>query len=252
MHDQNITTEVQNKVVSFVTFIVWMIVFVIVAVIVFLFTFNPKITYEIAKHLADNFLNYILMIITVSIIALSVLNSLNHMSEAFKNYEIKNSNSALLKLPSIPDATLREFVKIHIGKQTQAGSNPPVLKGECVSLVRLWHAYIGAQDVYWAGNYPIPAFRAFQAGEASILVDNSTYKIVPITNANDLRSGDTLILNTYGRSIPSHTAILVELNPVPSINTMRVFEQNSPVGAPPTVAEYNTKTFVGGLRTALK
>lgn len=134
-----------------------------------------------------------------------------------------------------------KFVEAKAGVKTPAGSNPPVLEGECVSLVKLWQHNIGGGYEYWFGNYPIPAYSAYKNGLSSIAVANSKYSLLTVENVENLQAGDLLIMLGF----PSHTAIATGRL---SDKNYEVFDENSPLRSPPTISEYPKGKFIGAIR----
>jgi hypothetical protein len=139
---------------------------------------------------------------------------------------------------------LVEFIKKNDGVRTPAGSNPPVLEGECVSLVKYWQHAIGGGHSYWVGNYPNPAFEAYLSGANSIAYANIKYSLTTLKKEQVvmLNAGDLVILTGF----PSHTAIATGRH---SAEGYEVFEQNAPkLGSPPNLSFYNNSTFIGAIR----
>lgn len=253
MNDQQVSQQVQKQVYSFVSFFFWIIVFVAAFIVIILLTVNVSLAYKLGTHIADNFLNYAIMLLMVLIIGLSMISTISQIGTQFKDkvdYNQKNKSNLSSAISAVSNEQLKQFILDYNGKIVADPNG--YYEGECVSLVKLWHNYIKAEYTIWQGNYPIPAYQSFKRNESSILNDNANYKIIAIDKFDDIQAGDTLILNTYGRSIPSHTAIAVELNPIPTLGAVRVFEQNNPLGGANRLHIYEKNQFYGALRTIKK
>jgi hypothetical protein len=113
--------------------------------------------------------------------------------------------------------------------------------GQCVSLVKQWQRYLGAQSGYWPGNYPAPSYYAYLNGNRSMAPDVPSFRIAIVTDVNSLSPGDILITTGY----PSHTGIATGRN---SGGTFDMYDQNSPFGSAPRFNTYPNRMFIGALR----
>jgi hypothetical protein len=111
--------------------------------------------------------------------------------------------------------------------------------GECVSLVKQWGAFIGRGYGFWVGDYPAPAFYAYQGGNQSIVNNDSNTSI--ISDWRQLQAGDIVIMR--GKS--SHTGIASGKK---TGSQYEMFDQNSPPRSASALQWYDGSNFIGGIR----
>jgi hypothetical protein len=214
---------------------------------------NPSGTVALSLKLMKIFTTIMIVIILIIcfFISTSQINEklssdINKISYSQQNNKVKSFlDTFKSSKQTVFSEDFYKFVENKAGIKTVAGSNPPVLEGECVSLVKLWQHNIGGGYEYWFGNYPIPAYSAYKNGLSSIAVPNSKYSLLTIENVENLQAGDLLIMLGF----PSHTAVATGRL---SDKNYEVFDENSPLRSPPTISEYSKGKFIGAIRYVKK
>jgi hypothetical protein len=139
---------------------------------------------------------------------------------------------------------LQSFANRWLGRLVPSGvADIPALRGQCVSLVTKYQAEIGKRAGYFPGDYPVPAFRSFLAGDRRMAPEAQAHR-----SFDNIREGDILIIGNSINDGFSHTAIAMG-NPVNG--TVRILESNANNRAPNTTVTYGTlspRRFVGALR----
>ena len=135
--------------------------------------------------------------------------------------------------------SLVSFINEYKGTRTHDGKG--WYYGECVSLVKKWQLYIGADSGVWPGNYPKPSYEAFLYGNRSMATSNANYNVMVVGDVNSLRPGDIVVMSSY----TSHTGIATGNV---SNGQFELLDQNSPVGSAVGFNNYPTSQFIGALR----
>jgi hypothetical protein len=162
--------------------------------------------------------------------------------EQASQIEANNASYSPVNIPTGGNfsSQLSSFISQTRGVRQNDGSGG--YYGECVSLVKQWQLFIGAQKGVWPGGHPIAAYYSFLSGYKSMAVSTNAYNVYVVQDPGSLKSGDIVVLTGY----PSHTGIATGLN---SSGTYQLYEQNSPyMGAPPSVQTHSNSSFIGALR----
>ena len=138
---------------------------------------------------------------------------------------------------------VNSFISRYRGQAVPSGVDNVSYRGECVSLVTQWQAFIGKKPGYWVGNYPKPAWDSLVGGNYGSIVKGDR-NIQLIRKVSEVIPGDILIMT----GSPSHTAIATSglQNGV-----VQIFESNANGRAPNTAATTGTMSagrFIGAIR----
>jgi hypothetical protein len=149
---------------------------------------------------------------------------------------------------------LKEFIIETSGKTIPVPppENDRSLDGECVSLVKAFQNKIGASSSAWAAYYPEDKWNKYRQGDNSGFKETSKFKVIQITDYNQLEAGDIMIINQRYKFNPelnlwvTHTGLFMNYSNDKSKYT--IWDQNSNKGRIAASNDYSKNSFVGAFR----